>query len=180
MPVVVQCFHCNAILELDDGFRGGVCRCSSCGSLLQVPRGEEGAPAGRKARPATPPPPVSPTVPLQSATSSKLDVGLSRGQFESPLSPRLRRQDIGVSSGLGRIHQTRPITGTPSRADRLKPPASGAAASATAAAEGASPALDLPPARRSRALLWLGLLLAFLITSVLVSMVIYYVYFYEP
>ena len=180
MPVVVQCFHCNAILELDDGFRGGVCRCSSCGSLLQVPRGEEAAPPGRKVRPATPPPPVAPAFPVQSATSSKLDVGLSRGQFESPSSPRLRRQDIGVSSGLGRVHQTRPISATSSGSTRRNPPPAGAPASATSAAEGAIPALGSPPARRSRALLWLGLLLAFLITSVLGSMIIYYIYFYEP
>src|SRR4051812_47529249 len=53
MAVVVQCFHCNAILELDEAFRGGVCRCSECGSLLQVPK-SEGPKAAKKARPATP------------------------------------------------------------------------------------------------------------------------------
>ena len=53
MAVIVQCFHCNAILELDEGFRGGVCRCSTCGSLLQVPKSEEKK-VGRKVRPATP------------------------------------------------------------------------------------------------------------------------------
>jgi hypothetical protein len=173
MPVVVQCFHCNAILELDDGFRGGVCRCSSCGSLLQVPRGEEGAPAGRKVRPVTPPPPVS-TIPVQSATSSKLDVGLSRGQFEPASSPQMRGQDIGVSSGLGRVHQTRPITGGVSR--KRRPKAAGADGPA-GTGRTASPAKDAPPAPRNRALLWLGVLLAFLIAGVLISMVVYYMYF---
>jgi len=170
MPVVVQCFHCNAILELDDGFRGGVCRCSSCGSLLQVPRGEESAPAGKRVRPAMPPPPVSPATPVQSATSSKLDVGLSRGQFESPSSPQMRRQDVGVSSGLGHVHQTRPITASTRETKRRS----------RAALEAARrPVEEAPPARRSRALLGLGLVLAFLIAAVLVSMVIYYIYFYE-
>ena len=84
-------------------------------------------------------------MPLQNATSSKLDVGLSRGTFESPLSPRLNRQDIGVSSGLGRVHQTRPISATSSRSQRLKPPASGAAGSATSATGGPMPAADSPP-----------------------------------
>ena len=52
MAVVVQCYHCNAILELDDGFRGGVCRCSTCGTLLQVPKGDAAPGTGRIARPA--------------------------------------------------------------------------------------------------------------------------------
>ncbi|MDA8375762.1 MAG: hypothetical protein M0Z50_01560 [Planctomycetia bacterium] len=37
MAIVVQCYNCRSRLELDDGFRGGVCRCSKCGSLLKVP-----------------------------------------------------------------------------------------------------------------------------------------------
>ena len=37
MAIMVQCHKCSTVLELDDGFRGGVCRCSSCGTLLQVP-----------------------------------------------------------------------------------------------------------------------------------------------
>jgi len=52
MAVKVQCSRCNATLELDEGFRGGVCRCG-CGALLQVPRSAtEGA---AKVRPAGPP-----------------------------------------------------------------------------------------------------------------------------
>src|ERR1041384_1880667 len=53
MAVVVQCFHCNAVLELDEGFRGGVCRCSGCGSLLQVPKADREVGSRRK-RPAAP------------------------------------------------------------------------------------------------------------------------------
>jgi hypothetical protein len=167
MSVVVQCYHCSAILELDDGFRGGVCRCSSCGSLLQVPRGEDGVPSGKKVRPATPPSPISPTTPVQNATSSKLDVGLSRGQFEQPPSPQSRRQDIGTSSGLGRVHQTTPIA--PSSKHRRRSERPGATAQ--------SAAVD---AQRSRAIFWLGLLLALLITAMLALLVVYYIYYYEP
>jgi len=167
MSVVVQCFHCSAILDLDDGFRGGVCRCSSCGSLLQVPRGEDGAPAGRKVRPATPPSPTSPTTPVQNATSSRLDVGMSRGQFEPPPSPQIRRQDIGVSSGLGRVHQTTPVA--PSSRSSRRGERSGATAQTAAAA-----------AQRSRVLIWFGVLLAILITAMLASLVVYYIYYYEP
>ncbi len=170
MPVVVQCFHCNAILELDDGFRGGVCRCSNCGSLLQVPRGDDAAPPGRKPRPAAPPPPSAPAMPLQNATSTRLDAGLSRGQLELS-SPMARRQDVGVSSGMGgrsRVHQTKPITAAPSSHRRPS--------QATIATPSPPPAVAA--SRRSRLLFWLGVLLAVLVMAVLGSMFIYYRYFY--
>jgi hypothetical protein len=165
MSVVVQCFHCSAILELDDGFRGGVCRCSSCGSLLQVPRGEDGIPTGKKVRPAMPPPPTSPTTPVQNATSSKLDVGISRGQFDVPSSSQIRRQDIGVSSGLGRVHQTTPIAPS-SKQSRL--------------GEKSNVITPRAAAQRRRVIFWMGLLLALLIIAMLASLVIYYIYYYEP
>lgn len=53
MAVLVQCQQCKTTMELDEGFRGGVCRCSGCGALVQVPRSmEEGV--ARGARPARP------------------------------------------------------------------------------------------------------------------------------
>jgi hypothetical protein len=107
----------------------------------------------------------------QNATSSKLDVGLSHGQFELS-SPLARRQDIGVSSGLGggsRVHQTKPISATTSK--RRRP-----AQSPVPAAMPAVPPAEAPP--RTRLVLWLGLLLAFLVTAVLGSMIIYYQYFF--
>jgi hypothetical protein len=171
MPVVVQCFHCNAILELDDGFRGGVCRCSNCGSLLQVPRGDDAAPPGRKPRPAAPPPPSAPVSPQLNATSSRLDAGISRGQLDLS-SPMARRQDVGVSSGMGgrsRVHPTKPITAAP--ASHRRP------SQATAPVQ-APPPPAATAAKRSRLLFWLGVLLAVLVTAVLGAMFIYYRYFY--
>jgi hypothetical protein len=52
--VIVQCYHCSKILELDEGFRGGVCRCSDCGSLLQVPKAANASANAERARPAAP------------------------------------------------------------------------------------------------------------------------------
>ena len=78
MAVVVQCYHCSNILELDEGFRGGVCRCSQCGSLLQVPRANA-AEAGARERPAAPGArPESPGRPETPGAGT----GLSRGQFD--------------------------------------------------------------------------------------------------
>ncbi len=53
MAIVVECYHCHSRLELDDGFRGGVCRCSKCGSLLRVPA-TAGTPDSARTRPADP------------------------------------------------------------------------------------------------------------------------------
>ena len=76
MAVVVQCYQCSTILELDDGFLGGVCRCSQCGSLLQVPKASSAD--NPKARPAAPG-----SIPSQPHRPSNplADPGLSRGQF---------------------------------------------------------------------------------------------------
>src|SRR3954466_7022037 len=31
------CTHCRAMLEMDDGFAGGACRCQHCGTIQTVP-----------------------------------------------------------------------------------------------------------------------------------------------
>jgi hypothetical protein len=96
MAVVVQCFHCAHVLELDDGFRGGVCRCSQCGALLQVPKGD--APAPRAARAAAPVPrPVG-----KRSGASGTDIGISSGRLDprnAPIGNYRGAADPGFSSG---------------------------------------------------------------------------------
>ncbi len=56
MAMAVRCHHCSSVLDLDDGFRGGVCRCHKCGTLLRVPGDPDSlrdSPV-RKKRPAEP------------------------------------------------------------------------------------------------------------------------------
>ena len=91
MAVKVQCSKCNATLELDEGFRGGVCRCT-CGALLQVPRSTtEGA---AKVRP-TAPISVQPRPTPSTATSATAD--------DAPLSdPRSSALSNISGSGLPR------------------------------------------------------------------------------
>ncbi len=36
--IELTCPGCGEELEIDDGFRGGVCRCSECGRIIQVPQ----------------------------------------------------------------------------------------------------------------------------------------------
>lgn len=153
MAVIVQCFHCNAILELDDGFRGGVCRCSTCGSLLQVPQGESDGvmPRKRKVRPPKP-------MPHAPASASKSVHVADAGQSSGQLDPR--RADIGVSSGLGHIHPTRPIMHAGSKH--------------TPKGIGAPGAMEL---KNNRRLFWVGMVLAVLIMALAVFLCVYYFYF---
>jgi hypothetical protein len=38
MPMInISCPNCSTDLQIDDGFRGGVCRCFDCGTLMTVP-----------------------------------------------------------------------------------------------------------------------------------------------
>ena len=177
MTVVVQCFHCNAILELDEGFRGGVCRCSTCGSLLQVPKGD--ASTGRKVRPAAPPPAPTPGgAAAQAAQASKSgDTGISSGKFD----PRRTSVDVGgSSSGLGRIHKTKPISAAPAKgreAAAAKSPSRPSASGAPAAPVHGLP--EIRAARRNTTLLWSSIVLIIAIAAVVIFMVLLWI-FREP
>lgn len=52
--IYLTCPQCSSELEIDDGFRGGVCRCFSCGTLMTVPESPEPVAAETRARPETP------------------------------------------------------------------------------------------------------------------------------
>jgi hypothetical protein len=157
MAVIVQCFQCNAILELDDGFRGGVCRCSTCGALLQVPQGESDGmmPPRPKVRPPKPMPHVAAAA---TANGTRVaDAGLSSGQLDP------RRADIGASSGLGRIHPTQPIAHTSSR---RRTESNGVPQQVPIARE----------QRNNRWLFWLGMVLAVLIIGLAIIWGGYYLF----
>ena len=108
MAVVVQCYNCSNILELDEGFRGGVCRCSQCGSLLQVPKGDSSD--SRKGRPAAPGAVVTP---VQRPNDPTMDPGLSRGQFDPrsparPAAPSDSRRGARAMGGGAAVSVVRP------------------------------------------------------------------------
>ena len=45
--ITLVCTKCSTVLNVDDGFAGGVCRCSACGTIQTVPRkGEKPTKAG--------------------------------------------------------------------------------------------------------------------------------------
>jgi hypothetical protein len=172
MNVVVQCFHCNAILELDEGFRGGVCRCSNCGSLLQVPKADGPVSKGKKVRPAVPPAArsASATAPGQGAATQAAAKGDS-SVLHSPLDPRRASYDAGgSSSGLGRIHKTEPVAPATSTTKRIVP----SILSTTLPQARGLP--QLRALRRNKTLFWSGVLLLILVTAAVVGLLAYYLY----
>ena len=46
----ITCPECGQHLEIDDGFRGGVCRCSECGTMITVPQDLQPGPVFSQAR----------------------------------------------------------------------------------------------------------------------------------
>lgn len=164
MAVVVQCYHCSNILELDEGFRGGVCRCSQCGSLLQVPKSADTE--TRKARPAAP---GSAETNLQRPAGPPRgsDTGLSRGQFD-PRSPR---------TGPGGSRAGEPAIGSGAFArSPMRPNAPVSAVAQREKTAGARSSIDLhtqaAKAKKNSALLWVGIILAALIGATLLVVVV--------
>lgn len=132
MAVVVQCFHCSNILELDEGFRGGVCRCSQCGALLQVPKAspDEESMGSSKGRPAAPEGP-SQQHPPHRPESPLADPGLSRGAFSRPAAP---------NTATATADQDLPSSGTFSRSGRpAVPPPPAAPGSGADTGRGSAP-----------------------------------------
>ncbi len=89
VSLLVQCYQCGKILELDDGFRGGVCRCSQCGSLLRVPMTDTHQ--VQKARPAEPA--ASKAKPIPGVTGDSQD-----GAYDDSRTPPARPEAPGTSS----------------------------------------------------------------------------------
>ena len=182
MNVVVQCFHCNAILELDEGFRGGVCRCSACGSLLQVPKAQASASTSpRKIRPDVPPAPAR----RDPAASGAKTEG---GPFvRSPIGsgPAAGMDYGGSSSGLGRIHKTRPVADPPSR----KKSASDRDGNRHESLSPPPPPPPRPPlhglpeiraARQNSLLYWTGIVLILILAAAVVTLVVIFMTHREP
>lgn len=50
----LTCPSCRSELSIDEGFRGGVCRCFNCGTMMTVPEDPDNQPAESLDRPSTP------------------------------------------------------------------------------------------------------------------------------
>src|SRR5688500_4899472 len=56
--ITITCTNCKTVLEIDDAFAGGVCRCRHCGTIQTVP-----ALSRRPVRPGTPGEAAAPAAP---------------------------------------------------------------------------------------------------------------------
>jgi hypothetical protein len=70
--IELNCPGCDTVLELDAGFAGGVCRCSTCGTLMTVPDDPSAKAPERLHRPESPDAPAqSPETPDEAAPSAE-------------------------------------------------------------------------------------------------------------
>lgn len=84
----LECPSCGELLELDAGFAGGVCRCSSCGKLMSVPGENSSDDPQLIARPGTPGKrPDSPTSPRRSKSAPAASTGSAAGEDEADVDP---------------------------------------------------------------------------------------------
>lgn len=126
--VIVQCYHCSKILELDEGFRGGVCRCSECGSLLQVPKAAGSGSQTERARPATPGGgrPANPNEARKPEGDPRSGIG-SGMRPQSPQSPPQQQQPmdaieaIATATGSGGFSPSPVRPAGPPRVEKVTP-----------------------------------------------------------
>ncbi len=141
MPVTVHCSQCSADLHVDEGFKGGVCRCSSCGTLLAVPADDPAASNGdgdRRRRKRPPNPNADPSLHRDNQHELKQRTGVFPALTEL----------IGSSSGLQGVRQQPPAPPIhPSESALGLSPPSPLAAMAPTFDLPASPSLDGPPAQ---------------------------------
>ena len=88
--ISLPCTSCKKVLEIDDAFAGGVCRCQHCGTIQTVP-----ASLKRATRSGAPQPAVSKAL-YEKKRRAPGEVGRSGSGLEA------LADSVGASSGLAR------------------------------------------------------------------------------
>ena len=101
------------MLELDDGFRGGVCRCSQCGALLRVPMTDTRE--VQKSRPAEPAAPKNKPASVSGSTADPSASHTNLSHSDRPETPDIpsshrpvRPESTGAFAGSGALRPSRP------------------------------------------------------------------------
>lgn len=153
--ISLTCTSCQKVLEIDDAFAGGVCRCQHCGTIQTVP-----ASLKKRSRPGAPAPPAG-AAGAKTLYEKKARAGAATGELptEQP-KPASRAAGSGDGASAG-------DDGSSAR------PASRRAAAPPVAA----PPVAAPPAAppRDPRRLWPILLIAGLILLLIVGMVLWMV-----
>ncbi|MEM6552370.1 MAG: hypothetical protein AAF750_09625 [Planctomycetota bacterium] len=109
----LECPSCNDLLELDAGFAGGVCRCSSCGILMTVPKATGGQ-SEQLVRPSAPG--------ESSAASSEPDARPDRPDTPAPRQSRARTDSSrGRASSRSKTNRSKKSS-RPTKSKRSAPP----------------------------------------------------------
>ncbi|MBI1337104.1 MAG: hypothetical protein GC164_09095 [Phycisphaera sp.] len=98
--LTLQCPSCTDNLEIDIGFAGGVCRCSSCGTLMTVPNDPRTEKVERVSRPDAPgsPSPANPSLSPQAQTGAPIQTtATGRPESPRPNAPSAQRPPGGTS-----------------------------------------------------------------------------------
>ncbi len=181
MAIVVQCYHCHSRLELDEGFRGGVCRCSKCGSLLKVPATVNSTNTGRT-RPADP----GTSAPGSRPRDPNEDPGLSASGFRDQSSQRPAAPPSSGSGGFtsSSMHSDLPPgkkTGRPTPKPAVPDTLSGVPQSPMITRKvppirpvtKKKPTEPIPPAEKNTLLLWaLGAFIFLFVIAVIVVLIV--------
>lgn len=126
--IELECPTCKSVLELDAGFAGGVCRCSSCGTLMTVPGGlktattrsnrpdrpdRPGRPAapgasssGRPAAPVSPTPSEEPEAELEAEVEAEAEANPETEALAATVSAGPIRAEAVVASSDGKTFRT--------------------------------------------------------------------------
>src|SRR3982750_4749638 len=79
------CTHCRAMLEMDDGFAGGACRCQHCGTIQTVPSHLKNKTSGaKKVRTLYQNGPAIPTSELDELAVVVVSSGLNSSRLRKP------------------------------------------------------------------------------------------------
>ena len=89
--ISLACTSCKKVLEIDDAFAGGVCRCQHCGTIQTVP-----ASLKRANRPGAPQPAVASKALYEKKKRAAGEIGRSGSGLEA------LADSVGASSGLAR------------------------------------------------------------------------------
>src|SRR5437764_2443331 len=83
--ITLICTHCRAMVEMDDGFAGGACRCQHCGTIQTVPSHLKNKTSGaKKVRTLYQNSPAIPSSGLDQLADVVVSSGLSSARLRKP------------------------------------------------------------------------------------------------
>jgi hypothetical protein len=150
----ISCTSCKAVLSVDDGFAGGVCRCQHCGTIQVVPA---------SLKPTVKPQPPAPRAAAVSGTVAATAVAAATAPATAPATS-VARAPVAAAPARTPIATAAPVVSISGAAAASLPPKSAAPANS-----GHSDSAHL---------LKFGVIIAFVLFLVLIALV--FIFMREP